>query len=328
MRFRFSNPFLILVASLSSPIWAQRATPQATAPTSDAVGGVVMKVPSGVILVKGAWSSSSDSETPVPEGGSVTGSVFTDPYFGMTYTLPTDWIEKYQGPPPSDTGRYVLGQFSPAITSKGHARGSILVSAQDLFFTRTPAINAVELINYMKDHLQADYKVERPLQQMKIADRAFLSFGYWSPAAELHWYVFATQIRCHALEIVLTSHDTQLLEDLTVELSKMKLPPEANPVGGTGGGAFPSCIIDYVSDQNLVTRVNPVFTEHRYNQIPVRIIIDKMGKVKHIHFISAFPDQAKAITDALGQWKFKQYIKDGQATEVETGILFGPQSVR
>ena len=28
------------------------------------------KVPEGVILVKGAWSSASDSVTPVPEGGS------------------------------------------------------------------------------------------------------------------------------------------------------------------------------------------------------------------------------------------------------------------
>ncbi|MGA7566788.1 MAG: energy transducer TonB, partial [Terriglobales bacterium] len=56
---------------------------------------------------------------------------------------------------------------------------------------------------------------------------------------------------------------------------------------------------------------------------PVRIIIDKEGKVKHIHLISAFPDQAKAITDALEQWKFRPYAIDGKPAEVETGILFG-----
>ena len=66
-----------------------------------------------------------------------------------------------------------------------------------------------------------------------------------------------------------------------------------------------------------------MFTEPRYNPVPVRIIIDKEGKVKHIHFLSAFPDQAKVITDALGQWKFKQYRRAGQRVEVETGILFG-----
>ncbi|MGA8272917.1 MAG: energy transducer TonB, partial [Candidatus Sulfotelmatobacter sp.] len=66
-----------------------------------------------------------------------------------------------------------------------------------------------------------------------------------------------------------------------------------------------------------------VFTEHRSNPVPVRIIIDKEGKIKHIHFLSAFPDQAKAITDALRQWKFKRYLRDGQPVEVETGIMFG-----
>ena len=32
----------------------------------------VTKVPEGVLLVKGAWSSASDSLTPLPEGGAVT----------------------------------------------------------------------------------------------------------------------------------------------------------------------------------------------------------------------------------------------------------------
>jgi protein TonB len=57
--------------------------------------------------------------------------------------------------------------------------------------------------------------------------------------------------------------------------------------------------------------------------VPVRITIDKEGKVKHIHFLSAFPDQAKAISDALLQWRFKRYLQNGQPVEVETGIMFG-----
>jgi len=104
------------------------------------------------------------------------------------------------------------------------------------------------------------------------------------------------------------------------------LPDEASPTGGTGGGAFPVCIKDYANDENLITRVDPVLTEHRFNPVPVRIIIDKEGKVKHIHFLSAFPDQAKAITDALSQWKFRRYMRNGQPVEVETGIMFGRSS--
>jgi hypothetical protein len=237
----------------------------------------------------------------VPEGGSVTNNIFGNQYFGMSYALPPDWEEKYKGPPPSDSGRYVLLQLRPADTFKGPARGTILVTAQDMFFTPFPADNTLDLVNYSKDHLQADYKVEMPPTPTKIADRPFTFFAYWSPVAELHWYVLATEIRCHAVQIVLTSRDTKLLENLVLALAKMKLPAEIGPTAGTGGGAVPVCIQDYARDENLITRVDPVFTERRFNPVPVRIIVDKEGKIKHIHFLIAFPDQAKAVTDALRQ---------------------------
>lgn len=281
------------------------------------------KVPEGVILVKGAWASASDNATPLPEGGKVTNSVFTDPYFGMTYALPAGWTQKSEGPPPSDGGRYVLAQIRPDDAHKAKTRGSILLSAQDLFFTPLPASNALQLVNYMKDNLQADYKQEEPPTPMKIAGQPFTFFAYWSPVAQLHWYVLATQIRCHEVEMVLTSRDTKLLASLLLDLDKMKLPAEAGPTAGTGGGAFPVCVKDYARNQNVLARLDPIFTEHQANPVPVRIIIDKNGKVKHIHFLSAFPDQAKAITDALGQWKFKPFSRDGRPLEVETGIMFG-----
>jgi Gram-negative bacterial TonB protein C-terminal len=281
------------------------------------------KVPAGVILVKGAWASSSDSVTPLPEGGSVTNNVYTSQYFGLSYPFPPDWFQKFQGPPPSDSGRYVLAQIAPAATYKGPARGTILITAQDMFFTPLPAANALELIKYTQDNLQADYKVELKPTETRVAGRSFTFFAYWSPVAEVHWYVLATQIRCHAVELVLASRDTKLLESLVLDMNRMKLPTEASPTEGTGGGATPVCIKDYATGQSVLERVEPVLTERRFNPVPVRIIIDKEGKVKHIHFLSAFPDQAKAITDALMQWKFKPYRRDGQPVEVETGIMFG-----
>jgi len=168
--------------------------------------------------------------------------------------------------------------------------------------------------------LQADYKVEMPPTPTNIAGRSFTFFAYWSPVAELHWYILATEIRCHAVEIVLSSRDTKLLEGLVLDLNRMKLTAETGP---TGGGAVPVCINDYAIDANVMARVEPRFTEHKFNPVPVRIIIDRGGKVKHIHFLSAFPDQAKVITDALEQWKFKPYRQNGQPVEVETGLMFG-----
>jgi hypothetical protein len=323
-QFLFSSVVLALSASLLA--WGQSAQAQSAPNNGGDFSNNTLpptKVPTGVILVKGAWSSASDSETPVPEGGSVTNNVFRDQYFRMTYALPKDWTEKYKGPPPSDSGRYVLAQIRPADTFKGPARGSILITAEDLFFTTLPAANALELINYSKDNLQSDYKLELSPTPTKIAGRPFTFFAYWSPVAQLHWYVLATEIRCHALQFVLTSRDTKLLESLMLDLNKMELPAEANPTAGTGGGDVPVCIKDYAKDENVIARVDPIFTEHRFNAVPVRIIIDKEGKVKHIHFLSAFPDQAKVITDAFKQWKFKPYLRDRRPIEVETGIMFG-----
>lgn len=285
-------------------------------------------IPKEAILVKGAWSSASDSVTPVPEAASVSRHVFRDPYFGITYTLPGDWTQEYDGPPPSESGRYVLAQLGPPEGKDGPDSASMLITAQDMFFSPLPATNALELASYVKNHLQADYRVETVPTLMKVADRSFSFFAYWSPVAELHWYVLATEIRCHAVQFVLTSRDTKLLDRLVLNLNSMKLPDGVSATGGTGGGPFPVCIKDYARDGNVVARVEPIFTEHRFNPIPVRIIINAQGKVEHIHLISAFPDQAKAIADALKQWKFKPYVIDGKPVEVETGILFGraPQS--
>ncbi|HEX8814426.1 MAG TPA: hypothetical protein VF753_02900 [Terriglobales bacterium] len=277
------------------------------------------KVPSGVIIVKGAWSSASDSTTPVPEGGSVTNGVYRNDYFGMTYSLPHNWTEEYKGPPPSDHGRYVLAQIAPPETFTGSARGSILMTAEDMFFTPVPAKSAAEFVNYSKDHLQPDYKVEQLPQPITLAGRNFTFLKYWSPVAELHWFVLATEIRCHTVEIVLSSRDSDLLQSLMRSLQAMKLPDET----GSTAERFPVCIKHYATEANLINRVEPVFNEARFNPVPVRIIIDKSGSVRHIHFLSAFPDQAQAITAALKQWKFRPHVENGKVVEVETGIMFG-----
>jgi hypothetical protein len=281
------------------------------------------KIPAGVILVKGAWSSASDNVTPLPEGGTIANNVYTNRYFGLTLPLPQTWFQKFPGAPPSDTGRYVLSHLRPSDTFNGPVRGSILVTADDMFFTPLPATNALEVVNYSQDHLPADYKLELTPTETKIGGCPFTFYAYWSPVAELHFYVLATEIRCHTVQILLTSRDTKLLESLVLELNKMKLPAEAGPTAGTGGGDVPVCIKDYANDEHVIERIEPIFRERRFNPVPVRIIIDQQGKIKHIHFLSAFPEQEKAIKEALAKWKFRPYLRDGKPVEVETGIMFG-----
>ena len=282
------------------------------------------KLPTNTILVKGAWASASDNVTPLPEGGRVKNNVYSNEYFGLTYALSPDWTENYSGPPPSDSGYYVLAQIKPADTFKGPDRGSVLIAAQDMFFSLAPASNALELIGYSQAKLNAEYfTVEQPPTVVRIANHSFVRFDYVAPVAELHWHVLATEIRCHMVQFVFTSRDTKLIEGLIQDLSKLKLPDGADLLSGTGGGDVPLCIKDYARDENILERVDPFFTERRFNPVPVRILIDKEGKVKHIHFLSAFPDQARVITEALLQWQFRPYLMDGKPVEVETGIMFG-----
>lgn len=281
------------------------------------------KLPTNEILVKGAWASASDSVTPLPESGILTGKVYTNKYFGITYPLPPGWVQKYSGPPPSSSGYYVLAQIKPPDTKIGTSWGSILIAAQDLFFTLTPAANALELIKQAENHLASDYKTDQPPTIVHIAQHPFVQFDYYSPVAGLHWYILATQIRCHMVQFVFTSRDLKLTEGLVQSMNGTNFPSEAGPTSGVGGDDVPVCIKDYASGENVTHKVDPYFTEHRFNAIPVRIVISKDGRVKHIHFISAFPDQAKSISDALSQWKFKPYFHNGQPSEVETGIMFG-----
>jgi hypothetical protein len=218
-----------------------------------------------------------------------------------------------------------LAQVRPE-NPNGPVKGTILVTAQDLFFTPIPATDALQTLAFVKDNLQADYKLEQPPTQTKIAGRSFGFMAYWSPVAQLHWYLAETQIRCHTVEIVMSSQDTKLLENLVLGLDKMTLPDDAGLTEGKGGGNVPVCIKDYASGKNVIARVDPVFSEAKFNPVPVRIIVDKQGRVKHIHFLSAFDSQAKTIRDALVQWRFKPYVVGGQPVEVETGIMFGRET--
>ncbi len=339
MLFSKISRLFIAIFLFASCAWGQStlqgtSSPAASVPPATRNGGGdfsdVMNpdpskvVPKETIIVKGAWSSASDSATPLPETTNLAKSIFTNEYFGITYPLPPDWWQKWTPPPPSASGSYILAEMTRPDSYKGEARGTIMFAAHDMFFTPMPATNARQLVNYSKNHLAPDYAVEMKPTQTTIGGQSFTFFAYWSPVAELHWYVLGTQIRCHTVEIVLMNHEPKALEELVRDMNnKMKLPAEAGSTGGTGGGNVPVCIKDYALGENVIERVEPQLILPRHNSIPVRIIIDKEGKIRHMHFLSAFPEQEKAITEALKQWKFKPYERDGKRFEVETGIMFG-----
>jgi hypothetical protein len=270
-------------------------------------------LPAGVILVKGAWSSAAGTSRSLPEDGAMSNGRYDNAYFGLGYAVGGDWTQRYAGPPPSDSGYYVLAQIEPQNPTLAAGMGHILIAAQDLFFSLAPARSAPDLIGYYQQHLGPEYRVERRPTKVRIANREFVRLDYLSTAAGLHWHVLATEIRCHVVQFIFTGSSAKSLQRLVESMKAMTQPSGSNPV----------CLKDFATADTVLEREEPVFSQLRFNPVPVRIVIDRQGRVEHIHFLSAFPEQAKSISDALLQWRFKPYLVDGQPVEVETGLLFG-----
>jgi hypothetical protein len=262
-------------------------------------------VPQGQILVKGAAPAASDASTPLPEDGRVAGGRYRNAYFGLTYPIPAGWTQQPAGPPPSDGGGYVLANF-------GTSRAYALVTAQDLFFSAIPLADAKEVLAAVRQHLAPLYAVESEPAEVTIAGRTFHRFAYKAPLSGVRWRVLTTDARCHALTFTFAGTDTAALD-----------AAEQAMIGLSLKSAAPACIAGYAERKNVVMQEDPVFTTRYFNSIPVRVVVDPRGHVKHVHLLSAFPDQAQAILTALRHWTFKPYRAGGRAVEVETGIVFG-----
>jgi len=276
---------------------------------SPAGSPAVSSVPKNQILVKGAVPSASDPSTPVPETGRIADGRYRNAYFGLAYPIPAGWTEQPAGPPPSDAGGYVLTQF--ASLDGQRVKAHVLVTAQDLFFIPFAAASAKDVAAKTRSAIAERYELEKGPDEVTIAGRTFSRLAYKaSPASGLRWRMFTTEARCHALTFTFTGTDTKLLDEAEKVLSDLRIDNNA-----------PACVNDYARD-HVVAKTTPALTQ-RYNTIPVRVIIDAEGKVRHIHLLSAFPEQSQAVLTALREWRFKPYMVDGRAVEVETGMVFG-----
>jgi len=262
-------------------------------------------VPQNQILVKGTAPYASDATTPVPEEGRVAGGRYRNAFFGLTYPIPAGWTEQPAGPPPSEGGTYVLANF-------GTTRAYVVVTAQDLFFTAAPVTGAKEMIAAVRESVAPMYTIESEPAVVTIAGRSFHRLAYSAPRAGLVWRVLTTDARCHALTFTFAGSDTAALDAAERAMTGVSLATRA-----------PVCVAGLAEQGNVVAKEDPVFTMSRYNTVPVRVIVDARGRVKHAHILSAFPEQREAILTALRKWTFKPYRAGGKAVEVETGIVFG-----
>jgi Gram-negative bacterial TonB protein C-terminal len=249
----------------------------------------------------------------LPEDGKVVGGTYVNDYFDLSYPLPEGWTEGLRGPDPSDTGYYVLRELIP----ESELSATIMIAAQDMFFAPKSYSDVAKMVGDFRQAMsQVDgMTIDREPSEVKVADRLLYRVDF--SGVGLYRAAFTTEIRCHAVSFNLTARDPQLLADLASGIDKLSSARKRD-----AGRLMPYCIENYAVPENLVRRVEPVPVGPKFMAIPVRVIVDADGGVKHVHVIRATEEQRKSIEEALRQWTFKPYRMNGRAVEIETGLVF------
>ena len=252
------------------------------------------------------------SSTPTPGDGRVASGVYTNPYFDLALPLPPGWTEGEAGPPPSQSGYYVLGTLVP----KGEFTGTILIAAQDVFFASKSLADATAMTQDFRDGMAAvdGMTIDRDISEFTIAGRLLHRVDF--SGVGLHRAMLAADIRCHVVSFHLTTSDPQQLDELAQSLNRLSF------AGGKSARAAPLCIKDYAVAENVLRRVEPALAGPAVGPVPVRVVIGTDGGVKHVHVIRASDEKRKAIEAALQQWRFRPHQVNGRAVEVETGLSF------
>jgi Gram-negative bacterial TonB protein C-terminal len=260
------------------------------------------------LLPHGAVPSAMTS----PETGAVANGRYSNRYFDLSYPLPEGWTEGLAGPEPSETGYYVLSSLAPT----GELDARLLIAAQDNFFAPKPDNDAAAAASDFRDAMARvdGMEVDQPAE-MKIASHMMQRVNF--SGVGLYRAMFVTDIRCHFVSFNLTARSPQRLAELAGTLEHL-----SRADGENATTSAPVCIKDFAVAENLLHRVEPDPADPKFTPIPVRIIIGRDGTVKHVHVIHGSPQQRRNIQEALFQWKFKPPRINGEAVEVETGLLF------
>jgi TonB family protein len=87
----------------------------------------------------------------------------------------------------------------------------------------------------------------------------------------------------------------------------------------------PKRIISQLAEGQLVNRVEPVYPHIAaisgiQGQVKLHAIIGRDGKIQSLSAISGHPLLLRAALEAVEQWRYRPYILNGEAVEVETLI--------
>jgi protein TonB len=75
----------------------------------------------------------------------------------------------------------------------------------------------------------------------------------------------------------------------------------------------------------LIRRVQPVYPTPARNariqgKVLLQAIISREGKIEQLQVISGHPMLVSAALDAVRQWRYRPYVLNGEAVDVETQV--------
>jgi protein TonB len=87
----------------------------------------------------------------------------------------------------------------------------------------------------------------------------------------------------------------------------------------------PKRIISQLAEGQLVNRVEPVYpriaaVSNIQGQVKLHAIIARDGRIQSLNAISGHPLLVRAALEAVEQWRYRPYVLNGEAVEVETLI--------
>jgi hypothetical protein len=247
-----------------------------------------------------------------PENTSVSAGVFRNAYFGLTLPLPEGWKLGAEGPPPSQSGEYVLG----TLVSEDERAGTIVMTAQDMFFAAAPYRDTAAMVEDFRRATAeiSDMTIDHEPSQEQIGDKAMYRVDF--NGVGLFRSMLATDLRCHIIRIMVTAPDPESLATLVRGLDDLSIGTDSDATS-----APPVCNKGYATVETTLRQVEPARIGDSYAPIPVRVIIGTGGNVKWVHVIHAAADQRYSIEAAVRQWKFRPYVTNGRSQEVETDLL-------
>lgn len=91
------------------------------------------------------------------------------------------------------------------------------------------------------------------------------------------------------------------------------------------GASGPVTVPSKVADEYLLLRVEPDYPEaarqqHIQGPVVLDALVDKDGAVEKLSTVSGDPQLAAAATDAVRQWRFKPFFRNGSPEEFQTQI--------